>query len=323
MIWMTWRQHRLMLATFTLLFGAAASFYLIHGVILHHEYVAAGLARCVGVSGDPGCAARARDYLNTNVGTLQYLGPLLALGGGALGVFLGAPLVAAEFERGTHQWVWTQRVSRTRWLAAKYAMLTLVVLVLSAGLAAAYTWWGQPVAAITGPFRPFGSFDTTPLMFCVYALFGFAVGVAASSLIRRTVTAMGVTLALFVTVRIGITLGLRPHYMTPLTVASTPTGEGPLGFDSRDWDISSRWVDAAGHSVSQPEIRRLTDPALNPDAANTTWDAFLRQHGIHYVDLVQPYQRAPTFQLIEASIYLTLITVCAAVAFWRIRRRAI
>lgn len=235
----------------------------------------------------------------------------------------GAPLVAAEFERGTHQWVWTQRVSRTRWLTVKYALLTIAVLVLSAGLAASYTWWGGPVTALTGPFRPFGAFDATPLTFCVYAVFAFTAGVAASTLIRRTVTAMGVTLAAFVTARLGITFGLRPHYMTPLTVASTPTGEGPLGFDSRDWDVSSKWVDATGHTVSHAVIRQLTDPAFNPDAARTTWDDVLRQHGIHYVDLVQPYQRAGTFQLIETGIYLSLITTCAAVAFWRIRYRSI
>jgi hypothetical protein len=31
--------------------------------------------------------------------------------------------------------------------------------------------------------------------------------------------------------------------------------------------------------------------------------------------------RAGTFQLIEAGIYLGLILICAALAFWRIRRR--
>ena len=47
----------------------------------------------------------------------------------------------------------------------------------------------------------------------------------------------------------------------------------------------------------------------------------LQQNGIHYYDLVQPYQRAGTFQLIEAGIFLALIVLAAALAFWRTRRR--
>ncbi len=34
-----------------------------------------------------------------------------------MGVFLGAPLLSREYERGTHQFAWTQSVTRSRWLA--------------------------------------------------------------------------------------------------------------------------------------------------------------------------------------------------------------
>ena len=42
-----------------------------------------------------------------------------------------------------------------------------------------------------------------------------------------------------------------------------------------------------------------------------------------YYDLVQPYQRAGAFQLIEAGIFLGLTITCGALAFWRTRRRTI
>jgi ABC-type transport system involved in multi-copper enzyme maturation permease subunit len=323
MTWLTWRQHRAMVTAFLLLFGGVAAFYLIDGVILHRAFDTAGLAQCVGVISDTACASRRREFLQFDVGLPQYFGPLLTLCSGALGVFLGAPLVATEFERGTHQWVWTQRISRTRWLATKYIVLTAVLVALSVGLSAAFTWWNEPVAALTGPFSWFGSFDNTPLMFTVYTIFGFAIGAVASTFVRRTVAAMGVTLLVFLVVRLGITFGLRPHYMTPVTVASSASSEGPLGFDPRDWDWTSRWVDATGQTVPQETMQRLTNPALNPEAVNTSWADVLQRHGIHYVDAVQPYQRAGTFQLIEAGIYLVLIALCVAVTFWHIRRRAI
>ena len=39
-----------------------------------------------------------------------------------IGVFWGAPLVARELEAGTHRLVWTQSVTRTRWLATKLGL---------------------------------------------------------------------------------------------------------------------------------------------------------------------------------------------------------
>jgi hypothetical protein len=243
-----------------------------------------------------------------------------ALGAGMLGVFLGAPMVSSEFEHGTHQWVWTQGVSRTRWLAVKLALPALAVVALSAGLALAYGWWNTPVAALTGPLTPLGSFDTTPLLLCGYSLFAFSLGVLTSGFLRRTVAAMGITLVGFLVVRTGI-VALRRDYLPPLTVTSQVANEGPIGLDPRDWDIAARFVDAHGATVTESRVDQLVDPALNPGAAGLSWGDVLRRHGIRYEDVVQPYTRAETFQLIEAGLYLGLIAVCVAVAFWRVRRR--
>src|SRR5438445_245578 len=82
-----------------------------------------------------------------------------------------------------------------------------------AALGAAYTWWNRPVAALNGPFGLFTSFDNTPVMVAVYSVFGFSLGVLSSALLRRTLAAMGATMAVFLVARLGITLGLRAHYM--------------------------------------------------------------------------------------------------------------
>jgi hypothetical protein len=322
MIWLTWRQHRAAIAAFAVVFVALATLYIVDGVRLHHAFAESGLANCVGVTDDPGCASRRGEFISFSAGWLQYMGPLLTIGSGALGVFLGAPLVATEVERGTHQWAWTQRVSPTRWLAVKYALLAAVVAALAAGLGAAYTWWDRPIAEILGPFGRFTVFDNTPLLLAVYSVFGFALGVATSTLIRRTLPAMGVVVLVFLVVRFGVTYGLRPRYEAPAVVSSAPSEAGvPLGFDPRDWDWRSRWVDAAGNTVPESTINHLVNPAFNPAAAGLDEGTVLRQHGIHYLDAVQPWQRAGTFQLIEFGIYSGLIVVLAAVAFLRIRRR--
>jgi hypothetical protein len=110
--------------------------------------------------------------------------------------------------------------------------------------------------------------------------------------------------------------------MAPIVVESAANAAGrPLGFDIRDWDFYGAWVDASGHKITSEDVSRLTSSDLNPAAAGHEWYEVLRQNGVHYYDLVQPYQRAGTFQLIEACLFLCLITVCLALAFWRVRRR--
>jgi hypothetical protein len=314
-IWLTWRQHRAA-AAFTLIFGGLAVYYVIDGFRLHDAYASSGLAACVGVTNDANCAGRRAEFLAITVGWLQYAGPFIAIGSGALGVFLGAPLIAGEIERGTHQWAWTQRISRTRWLATKYLLLAAVVGLLAATLGAAYTWWGRPVEALTGPFGRFGAFDDTPLLLAAYSVFAFAASVTASVFLRRTVPAMGITAAVFIIARVGVGYGLRPRYRTPVFVSSAPSEAGiPLGFDPRDWDWHSTWVDAGGHTVSESTVAHLTNPTFNPAATGLDAATVLAHHGIHYVDAVQPCTRAGAFQLIEFGIYALLIGTCAVAAF--------
>src|SRR5262249_52231354 len=148
----------------------------------------------------------------------------------------------------------------------------VIVAVLGAVLGAAYTWWNRPLAAQVGPLAVVAIFDGTPLLCAVYSLFAFAVGVAASAFLRRTLAAMGVTVGVFVATRFAVLYWLRPHYMTP-TVVESPANEAgrPLAFDIRDWDSYGSWVDASGHKISSADVSRLTSPDLNPAAAGHQW----------------------------------------------------
>lgn len=316
MTWLTWRQHRGMLGAFVVLFAAIALFCLIDGLVLRRTFTDAHLTDCVGAT-DPGCATRVGYFLKYDTTTIaQLAAPLIGLCAGAQGAFLGAPLVAAEFERGTHQWVWTQRISRTRWLATKLGWLAAAIALTAAGLGAAYRWWDAPRATFAGDLAPWLGFDTLPAMLALYSVFGFAVGVLASTFLRRTVAAIAVTLAVFLVVRISITIGMRPHYLTPVAVVTQPGGTGPAG---NDWDLHTQWVDASGHVLSGDEVNQIFTSAGNPTTA-ASLAQMMRHHHLHWVDLVQPHQRLGVFQLIETGIYLTLTAACVATAFWRIRK---
>ena len=324
MIWLSWRLHRAAVFAFIAVIVGLAALYLVDSFRLRDVYAASGLEQCIGVLNDPSCANRRQFFLVYDVGWLQYTSYVLVVVTGALGAFLGAPMVSTEFERGTWQWVWTQRISRTRWLAVNVAVVAVIVAILGAALGAAYTWWNRPLAAQIGPLAYVSIFDSTPLLCAVYSLFAFAVGVAASAFLRRTLAAMGVTMAVFLAVRFAVVQWLRPHYMTPIVVESPANEAGrPLAFDIRDWDFYGAWVDSSGHKISSADVSRLTSSDINPAAAGHPWYEVLQQRGIHYYDMVQPYQRAGAFQLIEAGIFLGLAIVCGALAFWRTRRRTI
>jgi hypothetical protein len=140
-------------------------------------------------------------------------------------------------------------------------------------------------------------------------LFGFALGLAAGVLLRRTVPAMGVTLAVFAGVRAAVSL-LRHNYLPPAHVLATI----PASFGSAVINgvvLSTQAVDAAGRSVNDLPINCLSNAST--EAAQ---DACLRRNGIvGYLTQYQPIDRLPTFRLIEAGIFVVL-AVALFVVTW-------
>ena len=148
---------------------------------------------------------------------------MIVLGAPVLvGVFWGAPLIARELETGTFRLVWTQSVTRARWLAVKLLVVGFASVAVTGLLSLIVTWWSNPIygLSLTSPATPnrfdlllFGTGWLAPLG---YAAFGFMVGVTAGLLFRRTLPAMGVTLAVFAAMRIGVTYWVRPYFMSPV-----------------------------------------------------------------------------------------------------------
>jgi hypothetical protein len=83
------------------------------------------------------------------------------------------------------------------------------------------TWWASPIDSVSGNrFTPavFAARDIVP---AGYAAFAFALGVTAGVLIRRTVPAMAVTLAVFAAVQVAMPLWVRPRLL-PAAQAGIP-----------------------------------------------------------------------------------------------------
>jgi ABC-type transport system involved in multi-copper enzyme maturation permease subunit len=135
-----WRQLRLAAIIAAALLAAAA----VTMLVTHRQMTAyadsSGLTSCLNANVDCGLAvsafeARYSIWL-TLLGGLAFL-PMLA------GLFLGAPLIAREFEQGTHRLVWTQSISRGRWLATKLAMIIIGLIAIAAAATVCFTLWAR------------------------------------------------------------------------------------------------------------------------------------------------------------------------------------
>ena len=193
MIWLTWRQFRLQAAVVAGVLIALGILLALNGSHLVHLYDTS-VATC-GHHND--CPSVTQNF-ESQAKWDHVLNGLVLVTPALIGVFWGAPLVARELETRTNWLAWTQSVTRTKWLVIKLAVVG-VASILAAGLISLMvTWWASPYDRLLG--MPYNVFDQRDLVPIAYALFAFALGVAAGALIRKTLPAMAVTLVGFTAV---------------------------------------------------------------------------------------------------------------------------
>ncbi len=225
MTWLTWRQYRAQFAVGTAIMAALCLLLLLTGLQLVSQYHMV-ITECASSSihnGHHGGTCSTGGGLFNGGPTVGFVSLILLATPVLAGLFLGAPMAAAEFEAGTTQFAWTQGITRARWLAVKAGWLLLAAAAWGAAIAALTTWWASPTnAEHGGEFYP-GRFDVLYLVPVAYAVFAMALGICAGALIRRTVPAMAVTLGGFIAARVAVTLWLRPHYLSAVTITRSLT----------------------------------------------------------------------------------------------------
>jgi ABC-2 family transporter protein len=342
MIWLTWRQFRAQAIVAGAALVAVAVALGVTGPNVVSMFDSSGLATC-----RSGCGTDAGNFIDQVKGSgtelIFYGGIFLVYAVPALiGLFWGAPLVTRELESGTFRLAWNQSVTRTRWIAVKLGALGLAAMAVAAVLSLMTSWWASPLyqAAQKASSDPLSITRLAPALFGAtgiapvgYAAFGFALGVTAGVLIRRTLPAMAITLAIFAVIQIFWPALIRPHLIAPAH-ASLPltainwngygdTHGGHLilqpatisGFQAGDWVTASQPVDAAGNPAT------MAPPACV--SRNITQNDFLpclQGHGIRMAVTYQPASRYWAFQWLETGIFLVLAAGLGALCYWRVRR---
>ena len=356
MIRFTWMQAR---AQTMVAIGALAVLVIvlvITGPHLVHLYDVS-VATCA-ERGD--CPAVTTAFLRTDSTLRTWLGVLVIVMPGVIGIFWGAPLVARELEAGTFRLAWSQSVTRARWLAVKLAVIGLASIAVAGLLSLMVTWWASPLDRAS--MNPFGTFDQRDIVPIGYAAFAFTLGVAAGVFSRRTVPAMAATLVAFVAARLVVIHWIRPHLITPahqdLAIGSASiAGYGSTGLFGGGssslqlappnlpgaWIYSTQLADRAGDAITAQFLQRAC-PALvagrsaggapggiapggshsqAPVAAqNALADCAAKVAArFHEVVTYQPASRYWAFQSYELAIFLGAALMLAGVCFWRVRRR--
>jgi hypothetical protein len=326
MAWVTWRQHRLTLAGVVGLFGAAAGCLLITGLPMHHAYAAVTTCH---PAGSDSCQQVAHNFLGTYVLRVGITAALLQVIPALIGAFVGAPLLAREFETGTFGYAWTQGFGRARWTVAKLVPLAVTVIVAAAAFSPLVSWYLQPVIGAgdnNGPLYP-TVFDLRGVALAAWTLAAFAIGALAGVLIRRVIPAMFATLAVWAGLAFVTGAYLRQHYEAPL-VTSNPNVPHLAGVISQLWTRGGQpaSLDMINQTLRPVDVQAVTPGLFQPGPATPAnlGDPvqYLIQHGYTQLTTFQPASRYWPFQWIEGGWLLALSLLLLAATVWLVRRRA-
>lgn len=303
MLWLTFRQHRMqVLVTTLLLLG-------IGGILLGTGIAAAGFVADNAPAGCPGpgaaCAAF-DDILAERYGLIVTALGWLPLIPALFGIFWGAPLLAAEYERRTHTLAWTQSVSRSRWLAGKLGGLGLLIVLGGLAFGATVNAWlgvfdGSDFAEA---FDHRGLFTVSGVVPAAWWLCMFAVGAAAGAVLRRTLPAMAVTLAVFLIALFGL-MNLRDEYAAPIQAPASSTVTEVPGIPAPPPPVP------AGASItgtefvprgSPSELATVSDDCGRASRSEAGYETCLHSHGWVGVQQYQPADRYWRFQWTESAI---------------------
>jgi hypothetical protein len=355
MTWLAWRQLRTPAAVAALgVLGVLVALTLTgpHLVNIYDSVVLPCAAH-----GD--CSAVTAHFQGLDSQLVHLCSALMILAPVLFGIFLGAPLISRELEAGTYRLAWTQSVTRTRWIATRLALVTLVTAVLMALLTSAVTWWQRPLDLVNGPI--WSNFDQRDVVPVAFAVFAVALGAFLGAITHRMLVAMAGTFAGYFGVHYLVWAYVRRNLFAPLRASLpfhlqlTSTGVsatiGPPQLN--DLPVSNQIVTGTGRVVGQDGVigpngnLGVSNVKANGTAAVFTgvgrcpnripvsngphWhtipatQAALQRcvDSFHLREVIayQPGSRYWPLQWSEAAIFVALALALSAGCVWWVRRR--
>jgi hypothetical protein len=324
MIWVTWRQHRGEALVIVGALVALAALLIVTGRDIAGLYSQLGVGACAARPGQPSCGniiAAFQDTVNNRYGPLFPAFTFFKLAPALVGMLVGTPLVARELEYGTHRLVWTQSVTRWRWLSVKLGLVLGGCLLVVAILTALLIWWRGPFDVLGGRIDA-QAFDLEGLVPLAYMAFALSLAIAAGTLLRKSIPAMAVTVGGFFVIRLLVELFARPYYLPPSILKWDPLLANPSTL-IHDWIVYDGFVDLHGNRVGLGQV--LRDCGANGTSVSwqpgSPFTQCIHTRGWLGYIVYQPADRFWLFQSIESAIFFALAAALLALAIWWVRRR--
>ena len=307
MIWLTWRTHRAAVITALVFLGIVATFGVITGLMMRADFTRLGLSACNMYNPSQACG-EAMATLSGKYEVPPKWYELFTLIPLTVGILVGAPLVARELERKTRHLVWTQGVTRMRWLVGMLLGVFAGTIALFAAFSLLNNWWLHPFIQLDGRFNLI--FEIVGIVPIAYAAFALALGIAAGALSGKTLPAILVTIVGYSPLQLGIAYGLRAyHFIAPINAMGDSVPVAP-----DDWILADGMVDGAGHPVDGRTIENTC--TSSPSFAQCVHDHGWVEHAIYH-----PEAHFWPLQYAESAFFFALAVVLLAVTFVVVRRR--
>jgi hypothetical protein len=315
--WLTWRQHRGQLLVTAGFLAVLGTVLLAHSIIMTDQL--AGLA-----SDEAGRLGR----LASLWGQAEVVLPWLAVVPAMIGLFWGAPLLSREYEQGTYRLAWTQSRTRRAWLLIKLGELGGAVVLAGLAFGVMLNAWAAAFApaADSGRLRVQSLFAVTGVVPAAWWLFAFVLGTTAGALVRRLLSAMVVTLAVFLAAYGSVfAFDVRESYATPERVELTaPVAAGdPWAINTPGgvgWNtppgamvVDHGWVDRTGQTLVGNEVWACGE--------STDYLGCMREAGNRWFAEFHSADQYWRFQWTEAGILLVATTLLGCALAYRVARR--
>lgn len=322
MTWLVWRRLRVPLAVALGLVALAA----VVAVVGRFAWVAAadarGLLPCLGEQATGVCGSGVWSRFSADFGVFYnwFTLALIALPGVA-GAVVGAGLFGGELARGTHVFALSQSVSRMRWFGTGLLVAGLPVAAAVALLTPLAVWWADPFDDVVHrSVLGLDGFLVSGVVPAVYTVLAFSTAAVAGLLLRSTVGALGLALAVQVAVLVITSTALRPDYLPPeravTPISATSVDDyGPAEPDSLH--VDSGFIDARGRTVPYAEAGTVECYGEQQEYADCLIAAGLSSF---YTDYHPPSRYWP-FQAIESGLLLALAAAALGAGLWGLRRR--
>jgi hypothetical protein len=331
MIWLTWRQFRAHTLTAA---GALAvlALYLVHLGRETRDFYDTRIADCVAHA----CVVAREDLRHEFGDAILLVGAILIAVPALIGIFWGAPLVARELEERTDRLVWNQSVTRTRWLAVKLTVVGLFSALVTGLFSLLLTWSASRYDQVIGERFEALTFDSRNIVPIGYALLAFVLGTVTGLVVRRTLPAMAITLAVFAALQLLVPAVVRQNLMPPVTTTITVDAavlgrgvglslENDDTFDIRGYTVPGGWALTDAAPLFNPGGSAYTGEDAKPCLAEIgdreRSDACTAAQNLHFTHTYQPADRYWAFQWIELSLYLALTLLLSGFGLLRLRRR--